>query len=43
MSDDHVYDGNHIIGIIDLSDKGIGVRQLVDDSYTGFAGSMDRL
>ena len=25
--DDHDYDGNHINGIIDLTDKGIGVRQ----------------
>ena len=24
---DHGYDGNHINGIIDLIDKGIGVRQ----------------
>ena len=24
--DDHGYDGNHINGIIDLTDKGIGVR-----------------
>ena len=27
MIDDHRYDGNHINGIIDLTDKGIGVRQ----------------
>ena len=26
--DDHSYDGNHINGIIDLTEKGIGVRQL---------------
>ena len=25
--DDHGFDGNHINGIIDLTDKGIGVRQ----------------
>ena len=25
--DDHGYDGNHINGIIDLTDKGIGVIQ----------------
>ena len=25
--DDHYYDGNHIIGIIDLTVKGMGVRQ----------------
>ena len=24
--DDHSYDGNHLNGIIDLTDKGIGVR-----------------
>ena len=27
MIDDHRYDGNHINGILDLADKGIGVRQ----------------
>ena len=27
MIDDHVLDGNHINGIIDLTDKGIVVRQ----------------
>ena len=27
MTDDHIYDGNHINGIIDLADKGIVVRQ----------------
>ena len=26
--DDHSYDGNHVNGIIDLSGKEIGVRQL---------------
>ena len=26
--DDHGYDGNHINGIIDLTENGIGVRQL---------------
>ena len=26
--DDHGYDGNHINGFIDLTDKGMGVRQL---------------
>ena len=26
-NDDHSYDGKHINGIIDLTDKGIGVRQ----------------
>ena len=26
--DDQGYDGNHINGIIDLIDKGLGVRQL---------------
>ena len=25
--DNHGYDGNHINGIIDLTDKGIGVKQ----------------
>ena len=28
MVDDHSYESNHIKGIIDLTDKGIGVRQL---------------
>ena len=27
MIDDHGCEGNHINGIIDLTDKGIGVRQ----------------
>ena len=27
MIDDHGYDGNHINGIINLTDKEIGVRQ----------------
>ena len=27
MIDDHGYDSNHINGIIDLTDKGIGVKQ----------------
>ena len=27
MIDDHNYDGSYINGIIDLTDKGIGVRQ----------------
>ena len=27
LIDDHGYDGNHIIGIIDLTDKGTGVKQ----------------
>ena len=27
--DDHVYDDNHINGIIDLTYKGIGVRQSI--------------
>ena len=27
MIGDHGYDGNHINGIIDLTNKGIGVRQ----------------
>ena len=27
MINDHGYDGNHINGIIDLTDKGIGVTQ----------------
>ena len=27
MFDGYFYDGNHINGIIDLTDKGIGVRQ----------------
>ena len=27
LIDDHGYDGNHINGIIDLTDKGIGVKQ----------------
>ena len=34
--DDHGYDGNYINGIIDQTDKGIGV-------ITGLTGSMDRL
>ena len=27
--DDHSYDGNHINGIIDITDRGIGVRQSI--------------
>ena len=27
VTDDHGCDGNHINGIIDLTDKGIGIRQ----------------
>ena len=29
LIDNHNYDGNHIIGIIDLTDKRIGVRKLL--------------
>ena len=29
MIDDHGYDGNHLNGIIDLTDKGIGVSKTV--------------
>ena len=41
MIDDHGYDGNHINGIIDLTDKGISVMTVVP--IMGLTGSMDRL
>ena len=43
MIDDHSYDGkgNHINGIIDWTDKEIGVKTVVP--IIGLTGSMDRL
>ena len=40
MIDDQGYEGNNINGIIDLTDKGIGVRPLIH--IMGLTGLMDK-
>ena len=40
MIDDQGYEGNNINGIIDLTDKGIGVRPLIP--IMGLKGLMDK-